>query len=774
MTIPSDMGISKTVKRTITNWIKPSQRKVLVIFAKGWLYSSKIKDWVKQKNSRLGYTVLSASALLLYALISILVYPTLQDMLESRFLTEQSTEVFRHLIQNVGMVLTGAVTIVVPVIVFAIQVSIDRVPHRLFLQISTNKNLIGSFGLAFTLAIGITMLPTFANRPSMAFLVLSTVGTILLILFLFLHCYRQALFLINPLKQLDMLAQNIQKDFRKWGRRADIAAIVVLFEQEQEGAVADVPATATLSSHDLARKVFFQKNTHWTNVSEKAIQHAMSFARRYAESGDYEVSDKAFSSIFDMNIAYIKAKGKTFQVYNLLIDIPQITDKFIMFVLDQLRQNAQHGFFRRDEEQIKQTLRAMEGLSEVYLSIDYAGPRSSKTHANLAASHLASTVESALPHNMPDILLEGQKLIGQSAQALLSHEDLIATIMLSGKIRNIALSGCIKENYQSAIINGLMILATLSSLLFRSGNFDVCYAAMKIHQDFAAIAKGVFHNISDTPMGNGHQWFLGPLYSVSNTQSLRVQFDLLKSVVIKAVPNSRVALAIIQNIEKWVDGIMQTERNLLLESIKAKSLFTSDMIDWIAYLAIAILRVSNAPACRGRLDIQEKLKKHAGQIINTLSLIPDDKDTKDFIGTQQVTELLFDVADRAHDLDHEDVAQKAGKVLLSWAFRYGGNEDRWNTMGRGLFGAALLALRGGDKQITNFINAVKDRLSGDSAPRQGDCDQAAEYITNRLSSPTCWEGNWSSKIDEGVGRTDPGKLRPIMTEVAQLLRNTPL
>ena len=38
----------------------------------------------------------------------------------------------------------------------------------------------------------------------------------------------------------------------------------------------------------------------------------MSFARRYAEQGDYEVSAAALGVVVAINDAYIKAKGKTF------------------------------------------------------------------------------------------------------------------------------------------------------------------------------------------------------------------------------------------------------------------------------------------------------------------------------------------------------------------------------------------------------------------------------------------------------------------------------
>ena len=46
--------------------------------------------------------------------------------------------------------------------------------------------------------------------------------------------------------------------------------------------------------------------------AKRGIRHAMSFARRYAEQGDYEVSAKGLMVTVAINGEYVKAKGRTF------------------------------------------------------------------------------------------------------------------------------------------------------------------------------------------------------------------------------------------------------------------------------------------------------------------------------------------------------------------------------------------------------------------------------------------------------------------------------
>jgi hypothetical protein len=102
--------------------------------------------------------------------------------------------------------------------------------------------------------------------------------------------------------------------------------------------------------------------------------------------------------------------------------------------LEHLRQNTRIGVTRGDEEQIEQTFRVFATLVQIYLTVDYSDEHAEKTHANVAAGYLAGAVESVVPHNMPDVLMEGLRLMGQSAQLFLpnSKPNDMATLAAQG------------------------------------------------------------------------------------------------------------------------------------------------------------------------------------------------------------------------------------------------------------------------------------------------------------------------------------------------------
>lgn len=214
-----------------------------------------------------------------------------------------------------------------------------------------------------------------------------------------------------------MVVRQTQRELRAWARRAKRAAPLL-----SEGSH-PTQTNPYSSRHDLARTAYFQINRGWTEGARQGVRYAVSFARRYAEQGDHEVSAVAANAIVAINAAYIETKGQTFFANQLMLDNPLTSDGFINDTLEHLRQSARIGVTRGDKQQIEQTLRVMAELVRLYLAIDYAGPHASKTHAHLAVGYLTKEVERIVPHNMSDVLMEGTRQMGQFANMLLGGLD---------------------------------------------------------------------------------------------------------------------------------------------------------------------------------------------------------------------------------------------------------------------------------------------------------------------------------------------------------------
>ena len=497
----------------------------------------------------------------------------------------------------------------------------------------------------------------------------------------------------------------------------------------------------------------------------RAIAHSMSFARRYSEQGDYEVSGAALNAIVAINTAYISTKGKTFFADDYLFENPLTTDAFFNDTLEHLRQNLQLGISRRDEQQIRQTLQALAALVQVYLRIDYSKGGDSKSHAQLAAGYLANAVQDIVPHGMADVLLEGQRLLGRSAQYIVAQGQLDDIAVLSQKIATIACSGCANQNCYPVTMEGISQLANLTFCLLRSRSGDIHFAVGEVRQDVALVAK-LFLRTVDSPLSRSHSTYLGPYYSSTSTQSLRVQLTALVNALSKAQADDTDAQAVIRNIERWADELYRTEGDLLLEAIKVKSQFAFDMIIWITGVTEILQAVSNSPACDHHR--QRELRNHARWLIATLASIPDDKETVTFVENFRVTEELFDAAVAARNFGCEEIARDIDKMLLSWTFKAGRYQTGWGILERGLSGLAVLALMGQVGTAQDLKSAIAAHLSRVQVLEQEIRDRAARELLERaqnLRRP----GHFSSRIEMAIAESDPDQMGPLLKEIAGLI-----
>lgn len=179
---------------------KAVARRIAVLWQYTYRAQYRLNDW----KARHGGTALSA-VLLLFLAASVVLSPELQNALAYHYATEQEMDGLRSLVLNVGSALIGAAAIVTSLVLFAMQVNIERMPHGLFRRLSADGRLLSAFALAFLLAIGVATLSTLLDQDRLAFVVLSVAWAVVFILISFMYAYRRALVLINPLRQLGIL-----------------------------------------------------------------------------------------------------------------------------------------------------------------------------------------------------------------------------------------------------------------------------------------------------------------------------------------------------------------------------------------------------------------------------------------------------------------------------------------------------------------------------------------------------------------------------------------
>lgn len=691
--------------------------------------------------------------------ISMAFLPSIQAVAEALFDSEDRLDWLRSVFLTLGGALTGAAAIVSSLVLFAMQVNIERMPHGLFRRLSGDARLLAAFTLTFLIPIGITSLALSTRPTSVGIAILLAAWGTLATLSLFLYCYRRALLLVNPVRQIEMIVQHTRRDLRAWVRRAERAAPLIQSSRREPNV-----------QHDLRRTAYFQMNPHWTANAMQGVRHAVSLARRYAEQGDHEVSGSALTSVVVINAAYVDAKGKTFFAQSPFLDNPFVTDRFINDTLEHLRKIARAAIARGDEIEIEQTYRAIAGLVRVYLAIDYADPHAPKTHAHLAAAYLAGAVEQTAPHQMVDVLMEGLRLLGRCASLFLSAEGPQGPSILIEKIGPLTCVGIAREDHRPITQTGVEQLAHLSLELLRTrAAREVGHLAESIRASVIMIGELVL-TIPDSPLQSIHSSLLSPYYSATTEQSLLHRTAELINAAVTAQQDDQDAREVINNLADWADGIYRHEKRLLLQAIQHQSHLTFDLLNWITSLTTILLAASNAPACSDHT--RDELRRHARWLVAVLSWVPEDEKSVRFVENYELTEKLFTATIDARTRGCSDIADDIEGMLLSWAFKAGAIENGWGILERAVYGLSTLAVLKDDERAVDHLKAsLAARVGAGELPDAGVRDRTAIEVRGRAAR-LYREGHWSSGIQRTMAQADHGRLQPLLEEIADIISPT--
>jgi len=743
---------SKYLKDTAIANIKKVKELYILGNAKGWQRIYALKNWFFNSKSNYGER-LGLLFLIVLIAISIVYIPELQSYLEPYLALSERLASITSLFLTLGGALIGATAIAFSLIMFAMQVNVERMPHGLFRKFSSDLKLLGAFIATFSLAVLITGLSLIPDKSWVATAVVTTVWSSLLIIWLFMIAYRRALDLISPTIQLRLVVVDTEKNFNIWDRAAKRTTPLFRANSETEDEV-------TRSNYDMDRATYFRLNPNWTTNAEQAISYCITFSRRYAEQGDYEISYAALTGIVAINAFYIKTKGKTFFSDNYLIDNPLASDSLLSNTLEHLRQNVQVGISRKDEQFIEQNFQALFQLTQLYLSIDYGDENAVRSHAQLVSGYLKNAVERVVPHDMADVLIDGVTQLGNTARIMAQYNNPEYTATLSEQIALIACTGAVNKNYQPVTQVAVKQLASLTFELLCSKSWEVIYAINEVRDDVKMIAE-IYLNTADTPLMSIHSVSMAPYYSGTSNDSLMSRLTELTNALLEAESKNEDAQRIIRHIVKWADGLYHAEKELLLMAIEKKSHLTFDLVHWIVHITKLLIAVSCADAC-DKLNSGE-LRKSAQWLIAVLSSIPDDEETIRYIETYRIADKFVEVALDAHKRGCDNEATEIRKLLLAWTFKAGKYDTGWASLETACCGLASLNIIFGlpDEDLTQEIDMYLSRKKAPSI------DIRSRAVTGLLRESEKYRTGFGlNSIDTAMLKVDQAKLRVLLRDIA--------
>lgn len=740
------IAIKINVKDSFLYWYAWSWQRIYSL--KIWIFNSKLNY-----SSRLWLLLLSV-----LIAISIIFVPELQSYFEPYLSAQGRLNSIRSLFLTLGGALIGATAIAFSLIMFAMQVNVERMPHGLFKKFSSDVKLLGAFVTTFSLAVLVTVLSLIPDKSWVAAATATVVWCLFFSILLFLLAYRRALGLISPTMQLRIVVTDTRRNFKIWDKAVN--RTTPIFRKIANTRKEDVEFR---SKYDMDRVTYFQLNPTWTATAEQAISYCITFSRRYAEKGDHEVSRVALNGIIAINAAYIKTKGRTFFSSNYLIDNPLASDKFLTTTLEHFRQNVQVAISRKDEQFIEQNLQSLLQLTQLYVSIDYGNEREARSHAHLVSGYLTSAVESVIPHDMADVLIEGVTLLGSAARLIVLHDKPEHVVSISDKIALVACAGAVNKNYQPVTQVAVKQLATLTFELLRSEAREVRYAIEKIRTDVKLIAE-IYLSTPDTPIMSIHSRNLAPYYSGTSDDTLFFLMTNLTNALSEAESNDEAAQRVVRHIVEWADRLYQVEKDLFLLAIQKRSQLTFDLVHWIVHITKLLLAVSCTGACDEHNS--EALRKSALWLICVVSWIPDNEETIKYIENYRIADNIFESSLDAHNRGCYNEALEIRQLLLGWTHKAGKYQTGWATLEKACCGLACLNIILG-LPAENLIRDIDTYISKKDAPSLDIRSRTAYELNDEAEKYR--NGYGHGAIDVAMSRVDQTMLRELLHGIADHL-----
>lgn len=733
----------------------PSLRR---LYSRAWF----LLDRTRQRLSRRKRWVILAivvATLLLLLVASVLIAPILDSALAPHITTSGLSD----LLLAVGAALIGAAALAFTLVMFAMQVNVERLPHGLFRKISTDKRLLLYFAAMFIIALVVALCSLIASTISAGITILLVLWACLSITGLLWFAYRRALLLISPSAQLQLMVASTARHLQRSVRRAKMLRPLLKPETDRDD---DTQSHfGPKPDYDAARGTIFRLDPNWAAEAHRSVSYAMSFAARYAEIGDYETSGAALTAIIQVNAHYIEAKGKTFVGSSpsaSLTGLPAGGDSLISETLEHLRQYMQVTLGRKDERQIEQVFGALAGLTRTYLSIEYAAAGESKHYAVLGAGYLKSAVKTVPSLKSPDVLMDGVRQIGRVGRLLVANGLKSHVATMSEDLHSLAVSSLLDPQMRLVVGNIMEEYAQTLICLLISDEYQIRFEAKQLQEHVVSVTT-LLLQIPETTFSGEHSSYAAPFYSTSNMSSLCAKLTDLTNAILKGEADDARILRVVEHLQEWAEDLWIPHRELLPRAVEKGSQLTFDLIRWISHVSQLLIVVASAPVSNSRISAE--LRRSASWLASSLSLIQQDKASIELAERFGLTEQLFDVARTAQERRAPEVAEKIQEIMLDRSCSAAAEEAGRQLLSNTIRGLCFLAVSSGDASATTRLTArLEQKLSKSNAPSREHRERTAEWL---------FEADYGiSRIGHAMAQVDQSFLREALTACAAVLRGT--
>jgi hypothetical protein len=660
--------------------------------------------------------------------------------------TENSFKALSSLTLSLGSALVGVTAIVFMLIVFSLQVNIERLPYGLFYSLSSDRELMIKLGSTLILAILIASISLVQDASYAVYILLFLLGSILTIFLLLYSTYQRALKLINPYEQLMLIIEKTNSNLKWWDKRFERAKPLIKNSNLND-------------NFDWKRDSFFKINHTYFSEVVNALNFTDNIVQRNLEIGDYIVSGMALNTIISINKLYINAKKKTFFSYSPFLDTGLWDDDIINKTLEDLRLNFSINLKKNDERALNQILSCYAELARVYISIEYRIETNAKAHANLALQYIIDDTEKLVQLKNPDLLMNGIRNIRELVNFYIEHELLTDTVTTIQSIGRIGIITALDKTQFPVVQTAMTAFSKITQRLLVSKS-SISFVLEEMNTQVNSLVKII---LQQSEVRN-HDYSLGDYYSYNNTSLTQYLTDLTNELLKQKLIGDN-EKNILKNIVDYSDKSYQLNKELFLLALKNQSLSVNNFLAWITHFSHVLLLLSTLDNYK-----KEDLKRYAEWYLLIFTFIPEETKAIKYINIFSLTERLFESGKEYIEQDLASGVPTIINLLTNWSFKVGvyDNENIYQVV-LGLLGVSYLTLISkGEYASEQLLKQIKDNKYKYTLS-----DETIDYISERLDEVI--DGRMSGhgihcNIEKAVMKYDAEDINNLLKKIKLIIR----
>ena len=656
---------------------------------------------------------------------------------------------------NLGLALIEGTLITAAAALITVQINAERLPHKLFREASTDKELYATLLIALFLSVvvkstsALTELSDLGVAATAACVIVATLFTIIALF----RSYRRALTLTNPSFHIERILEKTKALIEGGSPRPSRSDKARKADDDERGSRRE-ETTPTGTSN-------------LTSEPRQAVQHLTKISNRSAARGDHEVAKEALRAIVGINSTHVNNDGRRIHAEARSTQILYQPDALIEETISSMRAIAEKAILQRDEDYARYTMETLQELVSVYSGITYEPPRVEKFHALVITSYLEELARKAATQETSVYLLASiQQILGRTAEVLIDAGNPEPIESLSRTIWALSRKNEPTDGHHLLTRQGIRELSNLTIRLLRSRSVDMIYAIKTVTEQTFRIARAAAGR-RDTSTGETHHVALTEYFQSDIPDGLPTNLAKIARELSGAQPDDRYAQTILGHTKQWAESARHEAREFLRQTIETEDPFTVDLLKWIQRIAQIFATISQGQHCN--TPQAEDFLKQSHSMLSMPTELAATIEHIDVGTAHALTNSLFETAQHYARPPTDETALATARLdLLTWSFTGGENANNGEITGRALIASAIVALPSGEEATARLKQEARRRLCQEHRPRRKVLDEAVAYLEKEAQTIGVKRFP-ESTLDWSIGTSTASELAPLLQEIVQIL-----